>query len=57
MTERHPTRQTTTGRAYLDLQNKARRERRPTDELDQSSTRSRGSWPDSLHRHKPTGSW
>ncbi|MGH3449090.1 MAG: nucleotidyl transferase AbiEii/AbiGii toxin family protein [Nocardioidaceae bacterium] len=35
MTERHPTRRTTAGRAYLDLQNKARRERRPTDELDQ----------------------
>ncbi|MCH7229662.1 nucleotidyl transferase AbiEii/AbiGii toxin family protein [Glycomyces sp. L485] len=32
MTER-PTRATTAGRAYLDLQNLARRDRRPTDEL------------------------
>jgi hypothetical protein len=28
-----PTRATPDGRAYLDLQNKARREKRPTDEL------------------------
>jgi Nucleotidyl transferase AbiEii toxin, Type IV TA system len=28
-----PTRATSDGRAYLDLQNKARREKRPTDEL------------------------
>ena len=30
-----PTRATTAGRTYLDLRNKARRERRPTDELHQ----------------------
>ena len=28
-----PTRDTPDGRAYLDLQNKARKEKRPTDEL------------------------
>lgn len=30
-----PTRATTAGRAYLDLQNLARKQRRPTDELHQ----------------------
>lgn len=29
----HPTRQTAAGRAYLDLQNRARRERRQPQEL------------------------
>jgi hypothetical protein len=32
---RRPTRATVDGRAYLDLQNLARRQRRPTDELHQ----------------------
>ena len=32
---RRPTRATTAGRAYLDLQNLARRQGRPTDELHQ----------------------
>ena len=32
---RRPTRATVEGRAYLDLQNLARRQRRPTDELHQ----------------------
>ncbi|GAA2507480.1 nucleotidyl transferase AbiEii/AbiGii toxin family protein [Streptomyces thermolineatus] len=35
MTDRRPTRSTPAGRAYLDLQNLARRLRRPTDELHQ----------------------
>ncbi len=35
MTESRPTRETAAGRAYLDLQNLARRMRRPTDELHQ----------------------
>lgn len=35
MTSRRPTRATTEGRAYLDLQNLARSQRRPTDELHQ----------------------
>lgn len=35
MTARRPTRATVDGRAYLDLQNLARRQRRPTDELHQ----------------------
>ncbi len=35
MTRERPTRATTAGRAYLDLQNLARRQRRPTDELQQ----------------------
>jgi hypothetical protein len=34
-TDRRPTRATAEGRAYLDLQNLARRQRRPTDELHQ----------------------
>ena len=32
---RRPTRATVAGRAYLDLQNLARRQQRPTDELHQ----------------------
>lgn len=35
LTDRRPTRATIDGRAYLDLQNLARRQRRPTDELHQ----------------------
>ena len=35
MTASRPTRATVEGRAYLDLQNLARRQRRPTDELQQ----------------------
>lgn len=33
MSPQHPTRQTPAGRAYLDVQNLARRQQRPTDEL------------------------